>query len=61
LQSQRIRKISADLSIITSIAGTGTAASSGDGGVATSADLNFPRGIKVAPDGTIYFTDSQVG
>lgn len=44
-----IRKVVIATGIITTIAGNGTAALSGDGGAATSATLNSPRGIAVAP------------
>lgn len=43
--------------IIETIAGTGTATSTGDGGLATSATLNGPRDLAVdARDGTLYFS-----
>jgi uncharacterized protein (TIGR03437 family) len=42
---------------ITTLAGTGAAAFSGDGGPATGAALNHPRGIAVDFDGTIYVAD----
>lgn len=45
-----IRKVSAS-GIITTVAGTGTAAYSGDGGPATAATLNTPVGVTVTPDG----------
>ena len=47
--NQRIRKVSATTGVITSVAGNGTAASSGDGGLATSASVYDP--ISVAVDG----------
>jgi sugar lactone lactonase YvrE len=41
------------------IAGTGTAGFSGDGGAATSAELNYPSGIAVDPSGTLYIADAN--
>jgi uncharacterized protein (TIGR03437 family) len=43
--------------IITTIAGNGTLGSSGDGGLATSAELNFPSGVAVN-GGKIYIADN---
>jgi sugar lactone lactonase YvrE len=54
--SQTIRRISRD-GIITTIAGTGTAGFSGDGGPATQAQLNVPVGIAADPAGNVYFAD----
>jgi hypothetical protein len=45
--------------IISTIAGTGVAGALGDGGAATSAQLNAPRDVEVAPDGTIYVADTE--
>ena len=45
------------VSIITTIAGTGTASYSGDGGQATSAAMNTPTGIAIDSSGNIYFSD----
>jgi sugar lactone lactonase YvrE len=52
----RIRMIS-PAGIITTIAGTGTAGFLGDGGPAVSARLNFPAGLALAPDGSLYVAD----
>jgi uncharacterized protein (TIGR03437 family) len=55
--NSRIRKITAD-GIITTIAGKGGAAYSGDGGSATGAVLNFPRSVAVSSNGTVYIADT---
>lgn len=50
----RIRKV--DLNgIITTIAGTGTCGSTGDGGPATSANIRWPLGLAVDSSGNVYF------
>jgi uncharacterized protein (TIGR03437 family) len=54
--NHRIRRISA-AGVITTLAGTGTAGFSGDGGPATSANLNFPGAMVVDANGDLYFTD----
>ncbi len=43
---------------ISTIAGNYTAGYSGDNGAATSAQLNFPGGILVAPNGNVYIADT---
>lgn len=49
---------SADTSgIITTVAGTGTAAYAGDGGAATAAALNAPSGVLRDPTGNLYIAD----
>ncbi|MBI2889796.1 MAG: hypothetical protein HYY13_03320 [Nitrospirae bacterium] len=53
-----IRKVSS-ASIITTAAGSGTSGYSGDGGPATSAKLNAPADVAVAPDGTLYIADTS--
>jgi sugar lactone lactonase YvrE len=40
------------------VGGTGTVGFSGDGGPASKAQINDPRGMAVASDGTIYFVDA---
>ena len=53
-----IRKIAADTGIITTVAGNGTAGDSGDGGPATSAEIDFPSGMALDSAGNLYFADS---
>ncbi|HZQ43338.1 MAG TPA: Ig-like domain repeat protein [Acidobacteriaceae bacterium] len=54
--NERVRRINAGQ--ITTIAGNGTQGFAGDGGVATSAELNEPSGIAASPDGRIFFADT---
>ena len=51
-----IRKVAGG--VITTLAGTGTAGYSGDGGLATSATLNDPEGLAVDAFGNVYISDS---
>ncbi len=44
--------------IYTRVAGVGTSGFSGDGGPARLARISSPGGLSVAPDGSIYFSDS---
>ncbi|WP_187142987.1 Ig-like domain repeat protein [Terriglobus albidus] len=56
-KNQRIRKVSSN-GIISTIAGTGTAGFSGDGGTATLAMISLPTAIAVDSNGNVFFADS---
>lgn len=56
--NQRIRKISSATGVITTVAGSSGAGSSGDGGAATAAKLNYPNGIAVDGSGNLYIADT---
>jgi sugar lactone lactonase YvrE len=55
--NQRIRKVT-PLGVLTTIAGNGTAGFKGDGGPATSAELNQPLGVAVDSAGNLYIADT---
>ncbi len=57
-QDHRIRKVSPD-GVITTIAGNGLPGHSGDGGLATHAQLSGPTGIAVDAAGNIYVADTD--
>lgn len=54
----RIRKLSIDTGIISTIAGNGVSGSSGDGGPATSANISCPYGVALDSAGNIYIADT---
>jgi len=56
--NQRVRQFTVGGSIAT-VAGNGTASFSGDGGAATSAELDYPEGVAVSSTGTVYVSDSN--
>ena len=56
--NHRIRKVSPG-GIISTVAGDGQRAFSGDGGPATSASLNGPRGLAVDAAGNLYIADGN--
>jgi DNA-binding beta-propeller fold protein YncE len=53
----RVRKIDMKTLIITTVAGTGVAGFSGDGGLATNAQLNTLPGVAIDMYGNIYIAD----
>jgi len=56
--NNRIRRVAADTGIITTVAGTGRAGFSGDGGLATAAQLQTPTGIAVDAAGDLFIADA---
>ena len=55
--NNRIRRAGADGTIVT-VAGTGVAGNSGDGGLATQAELNAPSSVAVDASGDLYIADT---
>ena len=58
MYNHRIRKVATN-GIISTVAGSGTAGNSGDGGAAISASLNYPYGIAVDSSGNLYIADTE--
>ncbi len=56
--NSRVRKVSAASGTIATVAGTGNSGYSGDGGPATSAQLNLPESVAVDASGNLYIGDT---
>ncbi|HEY3129906.1 MAG TPA: IPT/TIG domain-containing protein [Acidobacteriota bacterium] len=57
--SHRIRKVDANSGIITTVAGSGTAGFSGEGGPAVGAALNSPSGLAIDLQGNLLIADKS--
>lgn len=57
LGGMRVRKVNTS-GIISTVAGNGSTATGGDGGLATSAQLFYPYGVAVDADGNMYICES---
>jgi hypothetical protein len=57
--NHRVRKLVKATSILTTVAGTGTAGYGGDGGNAAKAYLHSPRGVAVDAAGNLYIVDTD--
>ena len=56
--NHRIRKVDTATGNISTVAGTGSPGSGGDGGAATSATLNRPFGVALDSSGNLYIADA---
>ncbi|MCX6594875.1 MAG: putative Ig domain-containing protein [Acidobacteria bacterium] len=59
LSGHRVRRIALATGVITTVAGTGVAGFSGDGGAATSGQLNFPIAIAADASGNLAIADNS--
>jgi sugar lactone lactonase YvrE len=59
LDNSVIRKVSKSSGMISTVAGTGAAGYSGDGGPATTAELSYPNGVALDASGNIYIADQD--
>lgn len=57
MQNHIVRRVDAKTRIISTVAGTGKAGFSGDGGPATKAEMKAPHSIQFGPDGALYICD----
>jgi sugar lactone lactonase YvrE len=55
--NHRVRKVALSTGVISTVAGTGAQGFSGDGGAATSAQLNYPNGVAVDGSGNLFIAD----
>jgi sugar lactone lactonase YvrE len=56
-ENNRVRKVDAATGIITTVAGNGVEGFSGDGGLATDAEMNYPYGVILDAAGNLYIAD----
>ena len=59
--NNRIRKVILSSGIVSTVAGTGVSADTGDGGAATAATLSNPTDVAVDVPGNVYIADSANG
>jgi len=59
--NHRVRKVDLATGIITTVAGTGDAGYTGDGGPAVEAGLAGPSGLALGPDSALYIADTFNG
>jgi trimeric autotransporter adhesin len=57
--NNRVREVAVGTGIITTVVGNGTEGYNGDGGLATSAELNDPAGVAVDSAGNLYISDTD--
>ena len=57
-RNHRIRRVDPS-GVLTTIAGTGQGGFGGDGGLAATAQLNYPTGVAVDDEGKVYVADSR--
>ena len=55
----RVREINMTSGNISTVAGNGTCCFSGDGGLATSAQINYGQGLAFDPSGNLYIADTN--
>jgi trimeric autotransporter adhesin len=58
-EDHRVRRVDALTGLISTVAGNGTAGSSGDNGPAASASLSRPRDVAVDEHGNLYIADAD--
>lgn len=58
-ENNRIRRVDLASGMIDTLAGTGQAGFSGDGGPATQAMVNHPRDLEFGPEGDLYIADTD--
>jgi sugar lactone lactonase YvrE len=57
--NRRIRRVEGASGVITTVAGTGTEGFSGDGGLATDAQIDGPDGVAVDASGNLFIADAN--
>lgn len=58
-EGNSVLKVDSKSGAMTTVAGTGAKGLTGDGGAATAATFNGPKGISFGPDGSYYLADTE--